>query len=116
LFQGQLATDSQGYLIVDNRFRTNIEGVWAAGEIGDPIFKQAITSAGMGAAAAIEAERWLAEHEDAPEPLWLPIPRKIALGVQKCTKHPNYKLAPMLCVEPKTDAQRPKFKAVSALA
>lgn len=68
LFQGQLATDTQGYLIVDNHFRTTVEGVWAAGEIGDSIFKQAITSAGMGAAAAIEAERWLAEHEDAPEP------------------------------------------------
>ncbi len=68
LFQGQLAVDSQGYLIVDNHFRTTVEGVWAAGEIGDSIFKQAITSAGMGAAAAIEAERWLAEHEDAPEP------------------------------------------------
>ncbi len=64
LFQGQLEIDEQGYLIVDKRFRTNVEGVWAAGEIADPIFKQAISSAGMGAAAAIEAERWLAEHED----------------------------------------------------
>ena len=56
-----------GYLIVDERFQTKVEGVWAAGEIADPIFKQAITSAGTGAAAAIEAERWLAEQEDIPE-------------------------------------------------
>lgn len=67
LFTGQLEIDEQGYLITDKRLRTNVEGVWAAGEIGDSVFKQAITSAGMGAAAAIEAERWLAEHEDQEE-------------------------------------------------
>lgn len=66
LFTGQLAIDPQGYLITDARLRTTIEGVWAAGEITDAVFKQAITSAGMGAAAAIEAERWLAEHEEEP--------------------------------------------------
>ncbi|MBE7551160.1 MAG: thioredoxin-disulfide reductase [Anaerolineales bacterium] len=68
LFQGQLDIDDQGYLITDKELRTSVEGVWAAGEIADPVFKQAITSAGMGAAAAIAAERWLAEHEDEPEP------------------------------------------------
>lgn len=68
LFQGQLAIDDQGYLITDKELRTSVEGVWAAGEITDPVFKQAITSAGMGAAAAIAAERWLAEHEDETEP------------------------------------------------
>lgn len=67
LFQGQLALDEQNYLLVDNQLRTSVEGVWAAGEIADPIFKQAITSAGMGAASAIAAERWLAEHEDQAE-------------------------------------------------
>lgn len=68
LFAGQLERDEQGYLIIDQQLRTNVEGVWAAGEIADPIFKQAITSAGMGAAAAIAAERWLAEREDEPTP------------------------------------------------
>jgi len=68
LFAGQLERDEQGYLIVDQQLRTNMEGVWAAGEIADPVFKQAITSAGMGAAAAIAAERWLAEREDEPTP------------------------------------------------
>ncbi len=68
LFQGQLDIDEQGYVITDKRLRTNIEGVWAAGEITDSIFRQAITSAGMGAGAAIEVERWLSEHEDEPVP------------------------------------------------
>lgn len=66
LFEGQLEIDDQGYLITDKETRTNVEGVWAAGEIADSVFKQAITSAGLGAAAAIAAERWLAEHEDEP--------------------------------------------------
>jgi thioredoxin reductase (NADPH) len=68
LFKDQLEIDEQGYLRIDDQFRTNVEGVWAAGEIADSVFKQAITSAGMGAAAAIAAERWLAEHEDESVP------------------------------------------------
>lgn len=63
LFEGQLEIAEQGHLITDKRLRTNVEGVWAAGEITDSIFRQAITSAGMGAAAAIEVERWLSEQE-----------------------------------------------------
>lgn len=63
LFVDQLEIDDQGYLVTDKRLQTNVEGVWAAGEITDPVFRQAITSAGMGAAAAIEAERWLAAQE-----------------------------------------------------
>ena len=59
LFKGQLEINEQGVVVTDNHLRTNVEGVWAAGEITDSIFRQAITSAGMGAAAAIEAERWL---------------------------------------------------------
>jgi thioredoxin reductase (NADPH) len=62
LFKGQLDIDEQGYLITDKRLRTNVKGVWAAGEITDSVFRQAITSAGMGAAAAIEVERWLSEQ------------------------------------------------------
>jgi thioredoxin reductase (NADPH) len=68
LFAGQLEIDDHGHLVTDKELRTNVEGVWAAGEITDPTFRQAITSAGMGAAAAIAAERWLAEHEDELEP------------------------------------------------
>jgi len=64
LVEGQLNIDEQGCVITDKHLRTSKEGVWAAGEITDSIFRQAITSAGMGAAAAIEAERWLSEQED----------------------------------------------------
>lgn len=59
LFQGQLELDEKGYILVDNRFRTKIPGVFAAGEVCDPHYRQVVTSAGMGAAAAIEATRFL---------------------------------------------------------
>lgn len=64
LFEGQLETDDRGYVVADRHMATSVEGVWAAGEIADPVFRQVITSAGMGAAAAIQAQRWLDEHED----------------------------------------------------
>jgi thioredoxin reductase (NADPH) len=63
LFQGQLEIGEQGYLVSDELLATSVEGVWAAGEITDAVFRQVITSAGMGAAAAIQAQRWLDEHE-----------------------------------------------------
>jgi thioredoxin reductase (NADPH) len=62
LFKGQLEMDGNGYLIVDKRMQTNIPGVYAAGEIADPIFRQVITSAGMGAAAAMSAGHFLDEE------------------------------------------------------
>lgn len=61
LFHGQLEIDERGYLKVDHLMRTNIPGVFAAGEVADPHFRQVITSAGMGAAAAIQASRYLDE-------------------------------------------------------
>jgi len=61
LFDGQLAVDNQGYLKVDHLMQTEVEGVYAAGEVADPHFRQVITSAGMGAAAAIQAIRYLEE-------------------------------------------------------
>jgi thioredoxin reductase (NADPH) len=62
LFRGHLDMDEKGYLRVDDRMRTSVPGVFAAGEAADPVFRQVATSAGMGVAAAISAERWLAEH------------------------------------------------------
>ncbi len=59
LFQSQLELDEKGYIIVDNRMRTNIPGVFVAGEACDALFRQVITSAGMGAAAAIETTHFL---------------------------------------------------------
>jgi thioredoxin reductase (NADPH) len=64
LFAGQLATDADGYLLVDPpSTRTKIAGVFAAGDVVDRTYKQAVTAAGTGCAAALDAERWLADHE-----------------------------------------------------
>jgi thioredoxin reductase (NADPH) len=63
LFRGQLAMDPKGYLRIDDRMRTSVPGVFAAGEAADPFFRQIATSAGMGVAAAISAERWLGENK-----------------------------------------------------
>jgi thioredoxin reductase (NADPH) len=62
LFRGKLEMDEKGYIRVDERMRTGVPGVFAAGEAADPAFRQVATSAGMGVAAAISAERWLAEN------------------------------------------------------
>ncbi len=64
LFEGILDMDDHGYLVTDERMRTNVPGVFAAGEIRDPVFRQIITSAGDGCKAAIEAERYLTGLED----------------------------------------------------
>ena len=62
LFKGQLETDENGYLVLDKRMHTNVPGVYAAGEVGDPHFQQVIVSAGMGAAAAMEVVEYLEEE------------------------------------------------------
>jgi thioredoxin reductase (NADPH) len=65
LFVGQLKLDDEGYIQVDHpSTRTNIDGVFACGDVVDHVYRQAITAAGTGAAAAIDAERWLAETFD----------------------------------------------------
>jgi thioredoxin reductase (NADPH) len=63
IFRGQLAMCEEGYVLVDARLHTSIPGVFAAGEIHDRVFRQAIVSAGYGAMAAMEAERFLAGLE-----------------------------------------------------
>jgi thioredoxin reductase (NADPH) len=68
LFLGKLAMDEEGYLITDRLMRTSVPGVFAAGEIQDHRFKQAATSAGQGVAAAMEAEKYIAELEDRAYP------------------------------------------------
>ncbi len=62
LLKGQLAMDNHGYLTTDRRMMTSVEGVFAAGEVQDPIYRQVATSVGQGCAAGMMAERWLAER------------------------------------------------------
>jgi len=69
VFGKQLALDNLGYVIVDDLFRTNVEGVFAGGEIHDSVFRQAITAAGDGCAAAISAINWLGDREAQLQPL-----------------------------------------------
>lgn len=66
LVKGQVDVDGEGYVqVVGRTTHTNVDGVFAAGDLVDHTYRQAITAAGSGCAAAIDAERWLAEHGSA---------------------------------------------------
>ncbi len=58
-----LETDARGYIVVKDHTRTNLTGVFTAGDVHDPRYRQAVTAAGMGCMAAIDVERYLAEQE-----------------------------------------------------
>jgi thioredoxin reductase (NADPH) len=61
IFKGKIKMDKHGFIKADRRTKTNIEGVFAAGDVQDPVYKQAVTAAGSGCVAALEAEKYLSE-------------------------------------------------------
>lgn len=62
--EGELVMDEHGYVVTDDFMRTSVPGVFSAGEIQDPHFRQIATSVGQGCAAAMQAEKWLSEREE----------------------------------------------------
>lgn len=64
IFEGQLDLDEHSYIVADRRMHTSVVGVYACGEAADPDFRQVVTSAGMGAAAAMQAIHFIQEHTE----------------------------------------------------
>jgi thioredoxin reductase (NADPH) len=64
IFKGQIDLDERGYILLNNKTKTNIEGVFAAGDVHDHRYRQAITAAGFGCMAALDIEKWLSEAKD----------------------------------------------------
>lgn len=74
IFEDQIALNDRGYIITDERYRTSVDGVFAAGEIQDEMWRQVATSVGQGTSAAMSAIHWLEEHEAELQTLDAPLP------------------------------------------
>jgi thioredoxin reductase (NADPH) len=63
IFENQVDLDPQGYVVLKGRTKTSVEGVFAAGDVHDPRYRQAVTAAGYGCMAAIDVDRYLTESK-----------------------------------------------------